>query len=83
VLPDRRRRAVGRFVSSVRVQNVERAADAGAAVQDMGVDHGGLYIAVAEQLLHRADVVAGGEQVRRERMVWHVARLGMPARRTA
>lgn len=43
---------------------VEGAADAeGAAVEDVGVDHGGGDVAVAEQLLDGADVVAGFEEV--------------------
>jgi hypothetical protein len=32
------------------------------------VDHGRAHVRVAEQLLHRANVVAVVEQVRRERM---------------
>ena len=32
-------------------------------VQDVGVDHGGRDIGVAEQFLHRADVLAGFEQM--------------------
>ena len=32
----------------------------------MGVDHGGLHIAVAQQFLHGADIVAIFQQVRRE-----------------
>ena len=49
---------------SRRSQQVGRAAYASAAaVEDMGVDHGGLEVAVTEQLLNGADVVAVGEQV--------------------
>ena len=43
---------------------IEWAADAGgAAVEDVGVDHGGGDVLVAEQLLDGADVVAVLEQV--------------------
>jgi hypothetical protein len=39
---------------------VQRAAhSAPAAVQDMGVDHRGRHVLVAQELLHRPDVVAG------------------------
>ena len=54
---------------------VEGAADAEAAsVEDVGVDHGGLPVAVAEEFLDRADIVAGLEQVRREGVAERVAR---------
>ena len=36
---------------------------AAAAVEDVGVDHGGLNICVAEQFLHGADVVSAFQQV--------------------
>jgi len=39
----------------------------------MGVDHGGLYIAVAQQLLNRADVGSMLQQVCGERMAKAVA----------
>ena len=53
---------------------VERAVDAeGAAVEDVGVDHGGGDVAVAEELLDGADVVAGFEQVSREAVPQAVA----------
>jgi len=55
--------------ASVSAQYVERTPHAlSPAVQHMGVDHRRRDIRVAEQLLHRADVVAGLEQVRRKRM---------------
>jgi hypothetical protein len=38
------------------------------SIQDMGVDHGGLDIVVAEQLLDSADVVAVLDQMRRKGM---------------
>ncbi len=49
-------------------------------VQHVRVDHRRLHIDVPEQLLHGSDVVAGHEQVGRERMPEHVARdaLGEP-----
>ena len=54
--------------------HVERAAHAQPApVEDVGVDHRGGHFAVAEQLLHGADVVAGLEQVRREAVAQGVA----------
>jgi len=44
-------------------QSVGRALDAvGAAVEDVGVSHGGAHVGVAEELLNRADVVAGLEE---------------------
>jgi hypothetical protein len=46
---------------------VEGAADAeAAAIEDVGVDHGGADVGMTEQLLDRADVVAPFEEVRRE-----------------
>lgn len=48
---------------------VERASDASAAaVQDVGVDHRGRDVGVAEEFLDRPDVVAGLEQVCGEAM---------------
>jgi hypothetical protein len=38
------------------------------AIQDVGVDHGRLHVRVAEEFLHRPDVIAGLEQMSRERM---------------
>ena len=53
--------------SSASEEAVGRGLDAGgAAVQDVGVDHRRGEILVAEQLLDRADVAAGFEQVRGE-----------------
>lgn len=46
------------------LQKVGGAADPeGAAVDDMGVDHGGVQITVAHQLLDGSDVLAAFEQV--------------------
>ena len=44
---------------------VERTADAPSAglVDDVGVDHGGFEIAVAEKFLDRGDVAAVGQEV--------------------
>ena len=52
----------------------------GAVGHDMGVDHGRFEVLVAQQFLHRADVVAGLEQVRGEGMAEGVRRdpLGRP-----
>lgn len=48
----------------LKVHAVGGAADAGgAAVEDVRVDHGGADVAVAEQLLHGADVGAVLEEV--------------------
>ena len=48
----------------MRRSSVERAADGqAAALQDVGVDHGGLDVLVAEELLDRADVVVVLQQV--------------------
>ena len=50
------------------------AADAGgASVEDVGVDHGGRHVAVPEQLLDGADVVAGFEEVGGEAVAQGVA----------
>ena len=56
-----------------------------AAVDDVRVDHRGGDVAVPEEFLNRADVVAVFEEVGRERVteVWHFACLVIPARRTA
>src|SRR2546425_506667 len=57
---------------------VEGAADATAtAVEDMGVDHGGGDVAVAEQLLDGSDVVAALQKVGRKRMAQGVAARGL------
>ena len=45
----------------------------------MGVDHGGSHVVVAEQFLHRTDVIAVFNQVRSERMPERVA--GCPFRK--
>ena len=45
----------------------------GAAVQDMSVDHGGLDVAVAEEFLDGADIVAVFEQVGGKGMAERVA----------
>ena len=45
-----------------------------AAVQDVGVDHGGADVVVAQELLDGADVVARLEQVGGERVAKGVAR---------
>jgi hypothetical protein len=55
-------------------EDVEGALDAeGASVEDVGVDHGGGDVAVAEELLDGADVVAGFQQVGGEGMAEGVA----------
>src|SRR3990167_9339176 len=48
------------------VQRADHAASA--AVEDVGVDHGGAYVGVAEQFLYGTDVVAVLQQVGGERM---------------
>jgi len=56
-------------VGTSALHRVEWTSDAASAVlEDVGVDHRRGYVAVAEELLHRADVVAplqevGGEEV--------------------
>jgi len=45
----------------------------GSAVEDMGVDHRGADVVVAEEFLHGADVVAVFEQMRCERMPQRVS----------
>jgi hypothetical protein len=46
---------------------IQWAADAaGAFAEDVGVDHGRRYVAVAEELLDRADVVVAFEEMRGE-----------------
>ena len=57
--------------------SVEGAPDAErAAVEDVGVDHGGGDVAVAEEFLDGADVVAGLKEVGREAVAEAVARGG-------
>src|SRR5580765_3039580 len=61
-----------------QVELVGGASDAGRPlVEDMGVDLRRADVAVAEELLHRADVAAGLEQVRGEGMPQGVARGGL------
>jgi hypothetical protein len=64
---------------------IQRAAHRPAAaledvgIDDVGIDHGGAYILVAQEFLHRADVIASW--VAKEwRRVWGVTGLVMPAR---
>ena len=48
---------------------VRRAANASSAlVQDVGVDHGGVDVAVAQQFLDRPDIVPIFQEVGSERM---------------
>ncbi len=56
-----------------------------ATVQDVGIDHRRAHVAMAQQLLHRANVVACLEQMGRKRMAKGVARrpLGNARRPTA
>jgi hypothetical protein len=50
-------------------ERIQRASHRHAGfVQDVRVDHGRFHVSVAEQFLHRPDIVAGFEQVRGERM---------------
>jgi len=52
---------------SALLEAVERALHAAPAfVENVGVDHRGRHIRVTQQLLHRADVVAAFQEVRRE-----------------
>ena len=39
-----------------------------APVEDVGVDHGGFHVLVAEKFLHRPDVVSTFQELRGERM---------------
>jgi len=53
----------------LRLQRIERTSHGAATeLEDVRVDHGGAHVAVAEQFLHGADVVAGLQQMRGERM---------------
>jgi len=62
-----RRLARGRV--RLRLQRIERASHGAATeLENVRVDHGGAHVAVAEQFLHGADVVAGLQQMRGERM---------------
>lgn len=79
------RRAAAHAPSGVS-QQVRRAAHAvAAAVEHVGVDHGGLDVVVAEELLDSPDVIAVGEQVGGERSAESVKGgwLGHPAWSTA
>src|SRR5262245_43355879 len=61
------------------LQAIQRAEDATATpVEDVGVDHGGIHVGVAEQLLNGADVVALLQEVSGEGVAQRVAggRLG-------
>ena len=56
------------------LQIVRRALHTPAAsIQNMGVDHRRPHVAVPQQFLHRADVVAGFQKMRGERMTEAVA----------
>lgn len=48
-----------------------------AAVEHMGIDLRGLHIRMAEQFLHRADVLPGFEQMRGKRMAKGMRRSGL------
>ena len=66
--------------SSLR-KHVKGGADPGwSAIEDMGVNHRGLDVAMARKFLHRADVIAAFEQMSRERVPERVA--GGPLRQT-
>ena len=41
-------------------------------IKDVGVDHGGAHVGVAEQFLHGANIVVALQQMRRERMAQRV-----------
>ncbi len=47
---------------------IGRALNTSSTVEDVRVDHRGLEVAVAEELLHGADVVAGQQKMGRERV---------------
>lgn len=68
---------IGRFCLSFLVprrKTIRGATDASASpIQHVGVDHRCFYVAVAQQLLDGADVVAPDQQVRREGMAQRVA----------
>jgi len=56
-------------VARVNRSLVERTADRqAAAIQNVGIDHGGLDILVAEEFLNGSDIVPGFEQVRGKAM---------------
>src|SRR5690606_8298668 len=58
-------------IGSLPVQWAEHRA--GTAAEYVGIDLGGRHVLVAEQLLHRADVVAGFEKMRGEGVAQRVA----------
>jgi hypothetical protein len=65
---------------------IERTAHAlTTLIQHMGVDHRRAHIPMTEELLNRANVVAGFQQMRGERVpsAWQVAGLQIPAALTA
>ena len=64
--------------TSAQPQPIGRAADTPAtSVQDVGIYHGGLDVAVPQQFLHRPDVVAVLQQVRRKGMAQRMATRGL------
>src|SRR5213593_719528 len=71
-------RRIGGLMRSPAVAFVQGAADtAAAAIEDVGVDHGGADVAVADELLDGPDVVAGLEEVGGERVAQSVAAGGL------
>jgi hypothetical protein len=65
----------GCFDTFVLADRVQRAPDAAtAAVEDVGVDHRGRDVAVVQELLDGANVVAVLEEVRNEAVAQRVAR---------
>ena len=68
---------MGRFKKGPRSHHVQRTPNAFRPLgEHVRVDHRGLHILVAEQLLHRADVVPGLEQMRDKAMTEGVAGRG-------
>ncbi len=56
------------------LQIVEGASNAGGAfIEDMGINHRRLDVTVAEEFLHRPDIVAALDEVGRERVAEGVA----------
>ena len=52
-----------------RQELIRRALDpTPAAIEDVTVNHRGLHVAVAEQLLHRTDIVPRGQEMGRKAM---------------
>ncbi len=61
-------------------ESVDGAANASrSTVEDMGVYHRGLYVAMAQEFLDRSDMVTAFEQVSCERMPESMARGPLPA----